>query len=127
MPTHRETKGEVTYLQNLTFIGSICVYFAANASNLQHISTHIANFTALFFPKIFYKSQQIFVTDASLMIVTPQERILTLKKQSSQITSQAQQEKENFQREKNNLLVMLQKVMKKNNLCLKSSETFPFN
>ncbi|XP_035999055.1 pleckstrin homology-like domain family B member 2 isoform X2 [Fundulus heteroclitus] len=40
---------------------------------------------------------------------TRKERIMTLKKQSSQITSQAQQEKENFQREKNNLLVMLQK------------------
>lgn len=39
-----------------------------------------------------------------------QERIMTLKKQSSQITLQAQQERENFQREKNNLLVMLQKV-----------------
>lgn len=39
-----------------------------------------------------------------------QERIATLKKQSSQIALQAQQERENFQREKNNLLVMLQKA-----------------
>lgn len=41
--------------------------------------------------------------------VTRKERIVTLKKQASQITLQAQQEKENFQREKNNLLVLLQK------------------
>lgn len=41
---------------------------------------------------------------------SPQERLATLKKQSSQIALQAQQERENFQREKNNLLVMLQKV-----------------
>lgn len=39
-----------------------------------------------------------------------QERIATLKKQSSQIALQAQQERENFQREKNNLLLMLQKA-----------------
>lgn len=39
-----------------------------------------------------------------------QERIATLRKQSSQIALQAQQERENFQREKNNLLVMLQKA-----------------
>lgn len=45
-----------------------------------------------------------------LYYLLSQERIMTLKKQSSQITLQAQQERENFQREKNNLLVMLQKV-----------------
>lgn len=39
-----------------------------------------------------------------------QERIMTLKKQSSQITLQAQQEREHFHREKNNLIIMLQKV-----------------
>ncbi|XP_061818405.1 pleckstrin homology-like domain family B member 2 isoform X4 [Nerophis lumbriciformis] len=38
-----------------------------------------------------------------------QERLATLKKQSSQIALQSQQEREHFQREKNNLLVMLQK------------------
>ncbi|XP_077361062.1 pleckstrin homology-like domain family B member 2 isoform X4 [Festucalex cinctus] len=38
-----------------------------------------------------------------------QERLATLKKQSSQITLQSEQEREDFQREKNNLLVMLQK------------------
>ncbi|XP_074529130.1 pleckstrin homology-like domain family B member 2 isoform X2 [Halichoeres trimaculatus] len=45
--------------------------------------------------------------------VTRKERLVTLKKQSSQITLQAQQERENFQREKNNLLVMLQKEREK--------------
>lgn len=44
------------------------------------------------------------------MLLRLQERIATLKKQSSQIALQAQQERENFQREKNNLLVMLQKA-----------------
>ncbi|XP_049597770.1 pleckstrin homology-like domain family B member 2 isoform X3 [Syngnathus scovelli] len=38
-----------------------------------------------------------------------QERLATLKKQSSQITLQSQQEREDFQREKSNLLIMLQK------------------
>ncbi|XP_015233795.1 PREDICTED: pleckstrin homology-like domain family B member 2 isoform X2 [Cyprinodon variegatus] len=49
------------------------------------------------------------IAEYQRLSVTRKERILTLKKQSSQITSQAQQEKENFQREKTNLLVMLQK------------------
>ncbi|XP_077449272.1 pleckstrin homology-like domain family B member 2 isoform X3 [Stigmatopora argus] len=38
-----------------------------------------------------------------------QERLATLKKQSSQMTLQSQQEREDFEREKNNLLIMLQK------------------
>lgn len=45
-----------------------------------------------------------------VLLLSPQERLAALKKQSSQIALQAQQERENFQREKNNLLVMLQKV-----------------
>lgn len=44
------------------------------------------------------------------ILLSLQERIATLKKQSSQIALQTQQERENFQREKNNLLVMLQKA-----------------
>lgn len=44
------------------------------------------------------------------MFCISQERLMTLKKQASQITLQSQQERENFQREKNNLLIMLQKV-----------------
>ncbi|XP_026862270.2 pleckstrin homology-like domain family B member 2 isoform X1 [Electrophorus electricus] len=42
-------------------------------------------------------------------IVMRKERILTLKKQSTQITHQAQREKENFLKEKNNLHLMLQR------------------
>ncbi|KAG7485119.1 hypothetical protein JOB18_003370 [Solea senegalensis] len=49
------------------------------------------------------------VAEYQRLTVTRKERLMTLKKQSSQITSQTQQERENFQREKNNLLVMLQK------------------
>ncbi|KAK5619946.1 hypothetical protein CRENBAI_004840 [Crenichthys baileyi] len=49
------------------------------------------------------------IAEYQRLSITRKERIMTLKKQSSQITLQAQQEKENFQREKNNLLVMLQK------------------
>ncbi|XP_027886686.1 pleckstrin homology-like domain family B member 2 isoform X3 [Xiphophorus couchianus] len=49
------------------------------------------------------------IAEYQRLSVTRKERIMTLKKQSSQITLQAQQEKENFQREKNNVLVMLQK------------------
>ncbi|XP_010793365.1 pleckstrin homology-like domain family B member 2 isoform X2 [Notothenia coriiceps] len=47
------------------------------------------------------------------LAVTRKERIMTLKKQSSQITLQAQQEREHFQREKNNLIIMLQKEREK--------------
>ncbi|XP_068571909.1 pleckstrin homology-like domain family B member 2 isoform X2 [Cebidichthys violaceus] len=53
------------------------------------------------------------IADCQRIAVTRKERLLTLKKQSSQITLQAQQERENFQREKNNLLVMLQKEREK--------------
>ena len=41
---------------------------------------------------------------------SPQERLMTLKKQSTQISLQAQQERQNFQKEKENLLLMLHKV-----------------
>ncbi|XP_049448376.1 pleckstrin homology-like domain family B member 1 isoform X7 [Epinephelus fuscoguttatus] len=53
------------------------------------------------------------IAECQRLTVTRKERIMTLKKQSSQITLQAQQERENFQREKNNLLVMLQKEREK--------------
>uniref|UniRef100_A0A3Q3CCA2 Pleckstrin homology-like domain, family B, member 2a n=1 Tax=Haplochromis burtoni TaxID=8153 RepID=A0A3Q3CCA2_HAPBU len=46
------------------------------------------------------------IADCQRLTVTRKERLMTLKKQSSQITLQAQQERENFQREKNNLLVI---------------------
>ncbi|XP_041864956.1 pleckstrin homology-like domain family B member 2 isoform X2 [Melanotaenia boesemani] len=49
------------------------------------------------------------IAECQQLTVTRKERIMTLNKQSSQITLQAQQERENFQREKNNLLIMLQK------------------
>ncbi|XP_052423472.1 pleckstrin homology-like domain family B member 2 isoform X4 [Carassius gibelio] len=42
-------------------------------------------------------------------VVTRKERLLTLKKQSTQITQQAQREKENFLKEKSNLIYMLQR------------------
>ncbi|KAK3521941.1 hypothetical protein QTP70_020055, partial [Hemibagrus guttatus] len=42
-------------------------------------------------------------------LVTRKERLLALKKQSTQITQQAQQEKENFLKEKSNLHLMLQR------------------
>ncbi|XP_034034364.1 pleckstrin homology-like domain family B member 2 [Thalassophryne amazonica] len=45
--------------------------------------------------------------------VTRKDRIMTLKKQSTQITLQAQQDRENFQKEKNNLLIMLEKEKEK--------------
>uniref|UniRef100_UPI0037E703A0 pleckstrin homology-like domain family B member 2 isoform X2 n=1 Tax=Semicossyphus pulcher TaxID=241346 RepID=UPI0037E703A0 len=53
------------------------------------------------------------IAECQRLSVTRKERLMTLKKQSSQITLQAQQERENFQREKNNLLVMLQKEREK--------------
>ncbi|KAM9728768.1 pleckstrin homology-like domain family B member 2 isoform 2-T3 [Menidia menidia] len=53
------------------------------------------------------------IAECQRLTFTRKERIMTLKKQSSQITLQAQQERENFQREKNNLLVMLQKEREK--------------
>ncbi|XP_073771169.1 pleckstrin homology-like domain family B member 1 isoform X4 [Danio rerio] len=42
-------------------------------------------------------------------VVSRKERLLTLKKQSTQITQQAQREKENFLKEKSNLIYMLQR------------------
>ncbi|XP_051539316.1 pleckstrin homology-like domain family B member 2 [Myxocyprinus asiaticus] len=42
-------------------------------------------------------------------VVTRKERLLTLKKQSTQITQQAQREKENFLKEKSNIIYMLQR------------------
>ncbi|KAM3601044.1 uncharacterized protein V6R79_006531 [Siganus canaliculatus] len=53
------------------------------------------------------------VADCQRLTVTRKERLLTLKKQSTQITLQAQQERETFQKEKNNLLIMLQKEREK--------------
>uniref|UniRef100_A0A8C6PYF2 Pleckstrin homology-like domain, family B, member 2a n=1 Tax=Nothobranchius furzeri TaxID=105023 RepID=A0A8C6PYF2_NOTFU len=53
------------------------------------------------------------ISECQRLIITRKERIMTLKKQSSQITLQAQQERENFQREKNTLLIMLQKEKEK--------------
>ncbi|XP_061595552.1 pleckstrin homology-like domain family B member 2 [Cololabis saira] len=49
------------------------------------------------------------IAECQRLAVTRKERIVALKKQSSQITLQAQQERENFQKEKDNLLIMLQK------------------
>ena len=45
-----------------------------------------------------------------ILYISPQERLMTLKKQSTQISLQAQQERQNFQKEKENLLLMLHKV-----------------
>ncbi|XP_047464044.1 pleckstrin homology-like domain family B member 2 isoform X2 [Mugil cephalus] len=53
------------------------------------------------------------IAECQRLTVTRKERLMTLKKQSSQITLQAQQERENFQKEKNNLLIMLQKEREK--------------
>ncbi|XP_069046040.1 pleckstrin homology-like domain family B member 2 isoform X15 [Lepisosteus oculatus] len=49
------------------------------------------------------------VADYQRSAVTRKERLLTLKKQSSQIAQQAQWEKDSFLKEKNNLLMMLQR------------------
>ncbi|KAM3869463.1 pleckstrin homology-like domain family B member 2 [Diretmus argenteus] len=49
------------------------------------------------------------IAECQRITVTRKERLMTLKKQSTQITLQAQQERENFLKEKNNLLIMLQK------------------
>ncbi|XP_028277296.1 pleckstrin homology-like domain family B member 2 isoform X2 [Parambassis ranga] len=61
------------------------------------------------------KNQEVLreIAERQRLTVTRKERLMTLKKQSSQITLQAQQERENFQREKNNLLIMLQKEREK--------------
>ncbi|KAM9333357.1 pleckstrin homology-like domain family B member 2 [Pholidichthys leucotaenia] len=53
------------------------------------------------------------IAEYQRLTVTRKERLMTLKKQSSQITLQAQQERESFQREKDNLLMMLQKEREK--------------
>uniref|UniRef100_A0AAY5L0E1 PH domain-containing protein n=1 Tax=Esox lucius TaxID=8010 RepID=A0AAY5L0E1_ESOLU len=50
------------------------------------------------------------IADYQRSTVTRKERLLTLKKQSTQITQQAQREKDSFLKEKNNLLLMLQRV-----------------
>uniref|UniRef100_A0A6Q2XH45 PH domain-containing protein n=1 Tax=Esox lucius TaxID=8010 RepID=A0A6Q2XH45_ESOLU len=49
------------------------------------------------------------IADYQRSTVTRKERLLTLKKQSTQITQQAQREKDSFLKEKNNLLLMLQR------------------
>ncbi|KAJ8278157.1 hypothetical protein GJAV_G00084510 [Gymnothorax javanicus] len=56
-------------------------------------------------------SQQLLreIADYQRSSVTRKERLLALKKQSSQITQQAQREKDTFLKEKNNLLMMLQR------------------
>ncbi|XP_051258282.1 pleckstrin homology-like domain family B member 2 isoform X2 [Dicentrarchus labrax] len=61
------------------------------------------------------QSQEVLreIAECQRLTVTRKERLMTLKKQSTQITLQAQQERENFQREKNNLLIMLQKEREK--------------
>ncbi|XP_071384956.1 pleckstrin homology-like domain family B member 2 [Centroberyx affinis] len=53
------------------------------------------------------------IAECQRITVTRKERLMTLKKQSTQITLQTQQERENFQKEKNNLLLMLQKEKEK--------------
>lgn len=50
------------------------------------------------------------IADYQRSTVTRKERLLTLKKQSTQITQQSQREKDSFLKEKNNLLLMLQRV-----------------
>ncbi|XP_038861770.1 pleckstrin homology-like domain family B member 2 isoform X5 [Salvelinus namaycush] len=49
------------------------------------------------------------IADYQRSTVTRKERLLTLKKQSTQITQQSQREKDSFLKEKNNLLLMLQR------------------
>ncbi|XP_076025062.1 pleckstrin homology-like domain family B member 2 [Genypterus blacodes] len=53
------------------------------------------------------------ITECQRITVTRKERLMTLKKQSTQISLQAQQEREHFQKEKNTLLLMLQKEKEK--------------
>ncbi|XP_017344848.1 pleckstrin homology-like domain family B member 2 isoform X6 [Ictalurus punctatus] len=61
------------------------------------------------------------------------ERLLTLKKQSTQITQQAQREKENFLKEKSNLQLMLQRerenlsTLERKYAELTGGQTFPLN
>ncbi|KAJ7996707.1 hypothetical protein DPEC_G00239810 [Dallia pectoralis] len=49
------------------------------------------------------------IADYQRSTVTRKERLLTLKKQSAQITQQSQRDKDSFLKEKNNLLLMLQR------------------
>ncbi|XP_064827734.1 pleckstrin homology-like domain family B member 2 isoform X3 [Oncorhynchus masou masou] len=49
------------------------------------------------------------IADYQRSTVTRKERLLTLKKQSTQITHQSQREKDSFLKEKNNLLLMVQR------------------
>ncbi|XP_071193926.1 pleckstrin homology-like domain family B member 2 isoform X8 [Salvelinus alpinus] len=49
------------------------------------------------------------IADYQRSTVMRKERLLTLKKQSTQITQQSQREKDSFLKEKNNLLLMLQR------------------
>ncbi|XP_072514950.1 pleckstrin homology-like domain family B member 2 isoform X2 [Salminus brasiliensis] len=66
-------------------------------------------------------------------IVTRKERLLTLKKQSTQITQQAQREKENFLKEKSNLHLMLQRerenlsTLERKYAELTGGQAFPLN
>ncbi|XP_053097204.1 pleckstrin homology-like domain family B member 2 isoform X3 [Pangasianodon hypophthalmus] len=66
-------------------------------------------------------------------LITRKERLLTLKKQSSQITQQAQREKENFLKERSNLHLMLQRerqnlsTLERKYAELTGGQTFPLN
>lgn len=72
-------------------------YFASD------IETHLQHFVSM-------HGGLSCINNVRVLLLLSQERLATLKKQSSQIALQAQQDRENFQREKNNLLIMLQKV-----------------
>ncbi|XP_073685452.1 pleckstrin homology-like domain family B member 2 [Garra rufa] len=81
------------------------------------------------------KTQQLLreVAEYQRSVVTRKERLLALKKQSTQITQQAQREKENFLKEKSNLIYMLQR--ERENLAslerkyseLTGGQAFPLN
>uniref|UniRef100_A0AAR2LC24 Pleckstrin homology-like domain, family B, member 2a n=1 Tax=Pygocentrus nattereri TaxID=42514 RepID=A0AAR2LC24_PYGNA len=66
-------------------------------------------------------------------VVTRKERLLTLKKQSTQISQQAQREKENFLKEKSNLHLMLQRerenlsTLERKYAELTGGQAFPLN
>ncbi|XP_065116614.1 pleckstrin homology-like domain family B member 2 isoform X2 [Paramisgurnus dabryanus] len=66
-------------------------------------------------------------------LINRKERLLTLKKQSTQITQQAQREKENFLKEKSNLIYMLQRerenlsALERKYAELTGGQAFPLN
>ncbi|XP_047016949.1 pleckstrin homology-like domain family B member 2 isoform X9 [Ictalurus punctatus] len=77
--------------------------------------------------------QKIKDLDTQLNESVGEERLLTLKKQSTQITQQAQREKENFLKEKSNLQLMLQRerenlsTLERKYAELTGGQTFPLN